>query len=140
MDIIYAHPESNIGCNCDVRANHGCWMKDDVSVFYVCGYLLCTLCVQAAHVGIGISGVEGLQASCASDYSIAQVRCGKISDFICWLLIPISISFVCMVYVFSSAFGVIIFIMWISIATVLANYCIIQRLGKRLLDSATKEG
>jgi len=32
-----------------------------------------TVYLQAAHVGIGISGVEGLQASCASDYSIAQV-------------------------------------------------------------------
>lgn len=30
--------------------------------------------IQKAHVGIGISGVEGLQAACASDYSIAQVR------------------------------------------------------------------
>ncbi|CAL1282941.1 unnamed protein product [Larinioides sclopetarius] len=30
--------------------------------------------IQAAHVGIGISGVEGLQAACASDYSIAQFR------------------------------------------------------------------
>ena len=29
--------------------------------------------LQAAHVGIGISGVEGLQAACASDYAIAQV-------------------------------------------------------------------
>lgn len=29
--------------------------------------------IQKAHVGVGISGVEGLQASCASDYSIAQV-------------------------------------------------------------------
>jgi len=34
--------------------------------------------VQAAHVGIGISGVEGLQASCASDYSIAQVNWCKV--------------------------------------------------------------
>jgi hypothetical protein len=25
-------------------------------------------------VGVGISGVEGLQAACASDYSIAQVN------------------------------------------------------------------
>jgi len=33
--------------------------------------------MQAAHVGIGISGVEGLQASCASDFSIAQVCCSK---------------------------------------------------------------
>lgn len=30
--------------------------------------------IQAAHVGIGISGVEGLQASCASDFAIAQFR------------------------------------------------------------------
>jgi len=29
--------------------------------------------IQAADVGVGISGVEGLQAACASDYSIAQV-------------------------------------------------------------------
>nr|XP_006820513.1 PREDICTED: probable phospholipid-transporting ATPase IA-like [Saccoglossus kowalevskii] len=30
--------------------------------------------IQSAHVGVGISGQEGLQASCASDYSIAQFR------------------------------------------------------------------
>ncbi|XP_046395315.1 probable phospholipid-transporting ATPase IA isoform X5 [Ischnura elegans] len=30
--------------------------------------------IQKAHVGIGISGEEGLQACCASDYSIAQFR------------------------------------------------------------------
>jgi phospholipid-transporting ATPase len=30
--------------------------------------------IQAAHVGVGISGEEGLQAACASDYSIAQFR------------------------------------------------------------------
>ncbi|XP_064608442.1 probable phospholipid-transporting ATPase IA isoform X3 [Liolophura sinensis] len=30
--------------------------------------------IQAAHVGVGISGVEGLQAACASDYAIAQFR------------------------------------------------------------------
>lgn len=29
--------------------------------------------IQKAHVGVGISGIEGLQAACASDYSIAQV-------------------------------------------------------------------
>lgn len=29
--------------------------------------------IQAAHVGVGISGIEGLQAACASDYSISQV-------------------------------------------------------------------
>lgn len=30
--------------------------------------------IQKAHVGVGISGFEGLQAACASDYSIAQFR------------------------------------------------------------------
>ena len=30
--------------------------------------------MQAAHVGVGISGQEGLQAASASDYAIAQVR------------------------------------------------------------------
>ncbi|XP_074651102.1 putative phospholipid-transporting ATPase IA isoform X3 [Tubulanus polymorphus] len=30
--------------------------------------------IQAAHVGVGISGVEGLQAACASDYAIGQFR------------------------------------------------------------------
>lgn len=30
--------------------------------------------IQAAHVGVGISGEEGLQAARASDYSIAQFR------------------------------------------------------------------
>ncbi|XP_014674713.1 PREDICTED: probable phospholipid-transporting ATPase IA [Priapulus caudatus] len=30
--------------------------------------------IQQAHVGVGISGMEGLQAACASDYSIAQFR------------------------------------------------------------------
>ena len=29
--------------------------------------------IQAAHVGVGISGKEGLQATLASDYAIAQV-------------------------------------------------------------------
>lgn len=30
--------------------------------------------IQSAHVGIGISGVEGLQAANSSDYSIGQFR------------------------------------------------------------------
>ena len=30
--------------------------------------------IQAAHVGVGISGEEGLQAARAADYSIAQFR------------------------------------------------------------------
>ena len=29
--------------------------------------------IQAAHIGVGISGREGLQATLASDYAIAQV-------------------------------------------------------------------
>lgn len=29
--------------------------------------------IKAAHVGVGITGLEGLQAACASDYAIAQV-------------------------------------------------------------------
>lgn len=30
--------------------------------------------IQAAHVGVGISGMEGMQAACSSDYAIAQFR------------------------------------------------------------------
>ena len=30
--------------------------------------------IQSAHIGIGISGQEGLQAANASDYSIAQFK------------------------------------------------------------------
>ncbi|EEB10431.1 conserved hypothetical protein [Pediculus humanus corporis] len=30
--------------------------------------------IQKANIGVGISGVEGLQAACASDYSIAQFK------------------------------------------------------------------
>lgn len=37
--------------------------------------------IQAAHVGVGISGKEGLQATLASDYAIAQVH-------VCELLLP----------------------------------------------------
>lgn len=29
--------------------------------------------IQSAHVGVGISGQEGLQAASASDYAVAQV-------------------------------------------------------------------
>lgn len=32
------------------------------------------LCLSAAHIGVGISGQEGMQAVLASDYSIAQFR------------------------------------------------------------------
>ncbi len=35
-----------------------------------------TLCVQAAHIGCGISGREGRAAVMASDYSFAQVGGG----------------------------------------------------------------
>ena len=30
--------------------------------------------IQKANVGVGIAGQEGLQAACASDYAIGQVR------------------------------------------------------------------
>ncbi len=36
--------------------------------------------IQAAHVGVGISGREGLQATRASDYAIAQVRTLSVSS------------------------------------------------------------
>lgn len=35
--------------------------------------------IQTAHVGVGISGNEGLQAANSSDYSIAQVRNDQIT-------------------------------------------------------------
>lgn len=31
--------------------------------------------IQAAHVGVGISGQEGLQAVMAADFALAQFRC-----------------------------------------------------------------
>ncbi|KAJ6647684.1 Phospholipid-transporting ATPase IA [Pseudolycoriella hygida] len=37
--------------------------------------------IQKANVGVGISGAEGLQAACASDYSIAQVTTVTMSLF-----------------------------------------------------------
>jgi hypothetical protein len=39
--------------------------------------LLCGVEGRTAHVGVGISGVEGLQAASASDYAIAQVNLGS---------------------------------------------------------------
>lgn len=47
--------------------------------------------IQKAHVGIGISGVEGLQAACASDYSIAQVS-GIHSKLVYLLLLFITVE------------------------------------------------
>ena len=35
--------------------------------------IFCYVYKQAANIGVGISGREGLQATLASDYSIAQV-------------------------------------------------------------------
>ena len=37
-------------------------------------YFLDVAMIQAAHVGIGISGQEGMQAVNASDYAIAQFK------------------------------------------------------------------
>ena len=53
-----------------------------IYLFFILFYFLhlvfwCT--VQAAHVGVGLSGQEGLQAASASDYSIAQVPINVIS-------------------------------------------------------------
>lgn len=36
--------------------------------------------IQTAHVGVGISGNEGMQATNSSDYSIAQVGRGRGTD------------------------------------------------------------
>lgn len=36
--------------------------------------------IQTAHVGVGISGNEGMQATNCSDYAIAQVRGKKKSN------------------------------------------------------------
>ena len=36
--------------------------------------MLCVFCSTAAHIGVGISGQEGMQAVLASDFSIAQFR------------------------------------------------------------------
>lgn len=42
--------------------------------------------IQAAHVGIGISGREGMQAVLASDYAIAQVLAKLYALSECWQL------------------------------------------------------
>lgn len=50
--------------------------------------------IQKAHVGIGISGVEGLQAACASDYSIAQVSKNSTRTnkyFICYMTLATNV-------------------------------------------------
>lgn len=36
--------------------------------------------IQTAHVGVGISGNEGMQATNSSDYAIAQVRVPQASS------------------------------------------------------------
>jgi magnesium-transporting ATPase (P-type) len=47
--------------------------------------------MQAADVGVGISGEEGLQAVNSSDYAIAQV--GRLILVICLVLIRIRVQF-----------------------------------------------
>jgi phospholipid-translocating P-type ATPase (flippase) len=37
--------------------------------------------IQAAHIGVGIRGLEGQQAAAASDYAIAQFRCAPRAPF-----------------------------------------------------------
>lgn len=53
--------------------------------------------IQKAHVGVGISGVEGLQASCASDYSIAQV--------LVYYIHILSYSFNCSSHIFNNYYN-----------------------------------
>jgi len=46
--------------------------------------------IQAAHIGVGIRGLEGQQAAAASDYAIAQFRWGRIVHCVCrsgWRLV-----------------------------------------------------
>lgn len=38
------------------------------------GKAFCAAQIQAAHVGVGISGQEGMQAVMAADFAIAQFR------------------------------------------------------------------
>ena len=54
------------------------------------------VCLKAAHVGVGISGADGLQAACASDYSVAQVHVfitTSSSAYYCHLLLIGSFNF-----------------------------------------------
>lgn len=44
--------------------------------------------IQTAHVGVGISGNEGLQAANSSDYSIAQVIWKKKAQLFVSMLLP----------------------------------------------------
>ena len=50
--------------------------------------------IQAAHVGIGISGMEGQQAANSSDYAIGQFRHVITSAAPCPLLLGASCRFV----------------------------------------------
>ena len=42
--------------------------------------------IQEAHVGVGISGKEGLQAARVTDYSIAQFKFSPTSSLCAWAL------------------------------------------------------
>ncbi|KAF7403429.1 hypothetical protein HZH68_006223 [Vespula germanica] len=58
--------------SCDIR-------MDFLDLCSACKVVICCRVspmqkAEKAHIGVGISGVEGLQAACASDYSIAQFR------------------------------------------------------------------
>ena len=47
------------------------YLQQNDPIILQLSFLICI--VQAAHIGVGISGREGLQATLASDYAIAQV-------------------------------------------------------------------
>ena len=64
----------------------GCseWCSTSRSLVMVVLYVAVTLVLvdpvplQAAHIGVGISGKEGLQATLASDYAIGQVTVANV--------------------------------------------------------------
>lgn len=66
--------------------------------------------IQTAHVGVGISGNEGLQAANSSDYSIAQVSHYTVKYYsnIAWYQINIGV-FMFSLYVHFSFFAVQVF-------------------------------
>ena len=43
-------------------------------MFYVCLICFLVFVLSAAHIGVGISGQEGMQAVLASDFSFAQFK------------------------------------------------------------------
>lgn len=61
--------------------------------------------IQKANVGVGIAGLEGLQAACASDYAIGQVskegRGCSVLGIICQAFFYFFCSFFILFFLFS---------------------------------------